>query len=59
VWDNAEILNKDAFFEQAVMTLITNQLNQSPYSHTRDDRLFIRDRLTREYLSQYDDRVYS
>ena len=59
VWDNVEILNRDAFFEQAVMTLITNQLNQSPYSHTRDDRLFIRDRLTREYLGQYDDRVYS
>ena len=53
VYDRNDILKKDAYFEQTVMTLISNVLDESQIDSTREDRIFIQRRITKQYLEQY------
>ena len=53
VYDKNDILKKDAYFEQTVMTEITNGLDQLNFSNTREDRVFIQSRIAKQYLEQY------
>lgn len=53
VYDRNDILKRDAYFEQTVMTLVSNALDVLGISSTREDRLFIQRRITKQYLEQY------
>ena len=53
VYDRNDILKKDAYFEQTVMQQITIGMNKLSISTERADRTFIRDKISREYLEQY------
>lgn len=53
VYDKNDILKKDAFFEQTVMSQITLGMDKLNFTCEREDRLFIRSRIARQYLSQY------
>ena len=53
VYDRNDILKKDAYFEQTVMTQIKEGLNRLDFESDREDRLFIQSRITRQYLNQY------
>ena len=55
VYDRNDILKKDAYFEQTVMTLVSNFIEDNNIETTRDDRLFIQRKITKEYLDQYRD----
>ncbi len=56
VYDKNDILKKDAYFEQTVMTQIKEGLdNLGIAEQKREDRLFIQSRITRQYLNQYND----
>lgn len=55
VYDRNDILKKDAYFEQTVMNLLTNVIDELHISSTREDRLFIQRRITKQYLEQYSD----
>lgn len=56
VYDKNDILKKDAYFEQTVMTQIKEGLdNLGITEQKREDRLFIQSRITRQYLNQYND----
>ena len=58
VYDRNDILKRDAYFEQTVMTLISNAIDKLNLESTRDDRLFIQRRITKQYLEQYN-QIYS
>lgn len=53
VYDRNDILKKDAYFEQTVMTLIKEAMRKLSIDSTRDDRLFIQSRIAGQYLDQY------
>ena len=56
VYDKNDILKKDAYFEQTVMTQIKEGLdNLGIAEQKREDRIFIQSRITRQYLNQYND----
>ena len=53
VYDRNDILKKDAYFEQTVMSEITNGMKKLGYVGSREDRTFIQQRISKEYLAQY------
>lgn len=53
VYDRNDILKKDAYFEQMVMTLIKVGMKKLSVDSSRDDRLFIQSRIAKQYLDQY------
>ena len=55
VYDRNDILKKDAYFEQTVMTQIKIGLDRLQLANKREDRLFIQSRITRQYLTQYNE----
>ena len=55
VYDRNDILKKDAYFEQTVMTEITSGMNALGISTARDDRTFIQSRIAKQYMAQYNE----
>ena len=55
VYDRNDILKKDAYFEQTVMTEITAGMNTLGFSNSREDRVFIQSRIAKQYLAQYNE----
>lgn len=53
VYDRNDILKKDAYFAQTVMQLVDKGLSDLNLNNTREDRLFIQQCISNEYLSQY------
>lgn len=53
VYDRNDILKKDAYFEQTVMSEITKGMKKLGLISNRDDRVFIQSRIAEQYLSQY------
>lgn len=53
VYDRNDILKKDAYFEQTVMTQIKDGMNKLGFENEREDRVFIQSRISRQYLNQY------
>ena len=53
VFDRNDILKKDAYFEQTVMSQIKQGMDALNLKGTREDRLFIQSRISSQYLSQY------
>lgn len=53
VYDKNDILKKDAYFEQTVMTQIKEGMDKLGIANKREDRKFIQSRITRQYLNQY------
>ena len=55
VYDRNDILKKDAFFEQTVMTQIKSGIDRLGIASAREDRVFIQSRITKQYLNQYNE----
>lgn len=55
VYDRNDILKKDAYFERTVMTEISSAMGMLSIETSRDDRVFIQNRITKQYLGQYND----
>ena len=55
VYDRNDILKKDAYFERTVMTEISSAMDILSIENTREDRVFIQNRITKQYLGQYND----
>lgn len=55
VYDRNDILKKDAYFEQTVMTEITAGMNGLGVGVARDARIFIQGRIVKQYLAQYNE----
>jgi type I restriction enzyme R subunit len=53
VYDRNDILKKDAYFEQTVMSQIKLGMDKVGVSSEREDRVFIQSRIARQYLDQY------
>lgn len=53
VYDRNDILKKDAYFEQTVMSQIKLGMDKIGISSAREDRIFIQSRIARQYLEQY------
>lgn len=53
VYNRNDIIKKDAYFEQTVMTQIKKGMNKFNLDNEREDRLFIQVRITKQYLNQY------
>lgn len=53
VYDRNDILKKDAYFEQTVMTEIAKEMKSLGVDNRREDRVFIQSRITKQYLDQY------
>jgi type I restriction enzyme R subunit len=53
VYDRNDILRKDAYFEQTVMTQVSQGMDRLSLVSSRDDRVFIQTRIAGQYLSQY------
>ena len=53
VYDRNDILKKDAFFEQTVMSLISQGMKELNITSQRPDRIFIQSRIASQYLQQY------
>jgi type I restriction enzyme R subunit len=53
VYDRNDILRKDTYFEKTVMAEISKGMKKLAFNIQRDDKLFIQDRISREYLEQY------
>lgn len=53
VYDRNDILKKDTYFEQTVMTQIMEGMKRPNFRNEHKDRLFIQSRITQQYLSQY------
>jgi type I restriction enzyme R subunit len=53
VFDRNDILKKDAYFEQTVMTQIKEGMKKLSLECEREDRIFIQSRIARQYLNQY------
>ena len=53
VYDRNDILKKDAYFEQTVMSQIKIGMDKVGVTSNRDDRIFIQSRIARQYLEQY------
>lgn len=55
VYDRNDILKKDAYFERTVMTEITASMERLGIGSERDDRVFIQNRIAKQYLAQYNE----
>ena len=55
VYDRNDILKKDAYFEQTVMTEITAGMKVLGLANSREDRVFIQSRIAKHYLAQYNE----
>lgn len=55
VYDRNDILKKDAYFEQTVMTEITAGMKALGLANSREDRVFIQSRIAKQYLAQYNE----
>lgn len=55
VYDKNDILKKDAYFEQTVMTQIKEGMDKLGITNKRSDRQFIQSRIARQYLNQYNE----
>ena len=55
VFDRNDILKKDAYFEQTVMQQIKIGMDHIGVSGLREDRVFIQNRIARQYLEQYNE----
>lgn len=53
VYDRNDILKKDAYFEQTVMSQIKQGMDRLGVASAREDRVFIQSRIARQYLEQY------
>ena len=53
VYNRNDILKKDAYFEQTVMTEIAEGMKTLGVDNRREDRVFIQSRITKQYLDQY------
>ena len=53
VYDRNDILKKDAYFEQTVMTQVKLGMDKLALKSAREDRVFIQTRIANQYLSQY------
>lgn len=53
VFDRNDILKKDAYFEQIVMSQVKHGMDSLGIESERDDRVFIQMRISSQYLSQY------
>lgn len=53
VYDRNDILKKDAYFEQTVMTQIKTSMDRLHIDSKREDRQFMQSRIAGQYLSQY------
>ena len=53
VYDRNDILKRDAYFEQTVMTLVSNAIDKLGLKSTRDDRQYLQRRISKQYLEQY------
>lgn len=53
VYDRNDILRKDAYFEQTVMQQIQEGFRKLNFTSDRDDRKFIQERISKQYLMQY------
>ena len=53
VYDRNDILKQDAYFEQTVMSQITQSMNNACVSSAKEDRVFILNRIAPQYLEQY------
>lgn len=53
VYDRNDILKKDAYFEQTVMTQIKEGMKKLGINNDREDRIFIQSRISKQYLNQY------
>ncbi|BDE99394.1 type I restriction endonuclease subunit R [[Clostridium] innocuum] len=53
VYDKNDILKKDVYFEQTVMTQVKKGLDKLNIANEREDRQFIQSRISRQYLDQY------
>lgn len=53
VYDRNDILKKDDYFERIVMNQIIEGIKKLNLISQRDDRLFIQEKVSREYLEQY------
>lgn len=53
VYDKNDILKKDVYFEQTVMTQVKEGLDKLKITNKREDRQFIQSRISRQYLDQY------
>lgn len=53
VFDRNDILKKDAYFEQTVMSQIKQGMDILDIKGTRKDIVFIQTRISSQYLSQY------
>lgn len=53
VYDRNDILKKDEYFEQTVMSQIKLGMDKVGVSSAREDRTFIQSRIARQYLDQY------
>lgn len=54
VYDRNDILKKDAYFAQTVMKLISECINNCPDIKPEvDDYIFINDRISKQYINQY------
>lgn len=55
VYDRNDILKKDAYFQQTVMTEISDSMKYFEIKTEREDRIYIRDRVVKEYMTQYNE----
>lgn len=53
VYDRNDILKKDAYFKQTVMKELTSIMKNMSITGNRDDRIFMQNCITRQYLNQY------
>ncbi|MBV3416211.1 HsdR family type I site-specific deoxyribonuclease [Holdemanella biformis] len=53
VYDRNDILKKDAYFKQTVMKELTSIMKNMSITSNRDDRVFMQNCITRQYLNQY------
>lgn len=56
VYDKNDILKKDAYFEQTVLSIVNDMLFHFPQisnEATFDDYNFVKNGITRQYLNQY------
>ena len=53
VYDRNDILKKDAYFEQTVMSQVKLGMDNLALKSTREDRAFIQTRIANQYLNQY------
>ena len=55
VYERNDILNNDEYFNQVVMKQIKDDMDKMKIENSREDRLFIQVRITKQYLNQYYD----